>query len=250
MEPTKNEGVINECLFCRSTTNNFSSVEHIFPESLGNKEKLLPKGVVCDKCNNGKLSELDAHLLDFEPVSFFLTFNGIRSKKGKIPRAALGNMILENHTGSDVKINLDSLSKKHYEPTPKGFRLHIKGKRKWDDRYLKLIVRALYKITLELIYLDHGSDFALSKRYNKIREIVLGEKDFGGYLMIGTNKNSVDPKMTYRFLKDEETDVEFTIFEFNFMFLKIISDLERRKTLPNSGSKVLDMTLLKFEIKS
>lgn len=40
------------CIFCGPAGTKFSSVEHIVPESLGNKSYILPKGVVCDECNN------------------------------------------------------------------------------------------------------------------------------------------------------------------------------------------------------
>lgn len=39
------------CLFCKSENNTFQRIEHIIPESLGTNVYSLPKGVVCDKCN-------------------------------------------------------------------------------------------------------------------------------------------------------------------------------------------------------
>lgn len=40
-----------KCIFCKDSSDNSTSVEHIIPESLGNKD-ILPKGIVCDSCNN------------------------------------------------------------------------------------------------------------------------------------------------------------------------------------------------------
>ena len=180
-----------ECLFCLSKENSFSSVEHVFPESLGNKEKILPKGVVCDKCNNEVLSGLDNHLLKFEPLSFLLTMHGVKSKKGKVPPTGLGNMKIENPTGSHVQVTLDSL--KSHTPTENGFNLQMKGGRKLTPKNLKLVTRALYKIVLELIYLDHGYEFAYSKRFDEIRDIILGKKDFGGYLLISSGNERDHP---------------------------------------------------------
>lgn len=59
------------CLYCLNNEENrtFRSVEHVFPESLGNTSIILEKGVVCDQCNNGILSQLDKTLLDFDPVA-------------------------------------------------------------------------------------------------------------------------------------------------------------------------------------
>ena len=47
------------CLFCRQRDGGFSSEEHIFPESLIGDADRLPKGLVCDRCNHGPLSQLD-----------------------------------------------------------------------------------------------------------------------------------------------------------------------------------------------
>ena len=41
-----------QCIFCHKDTSLSKSVEHIIPESLGNKHHYLPQGYVCDQCNN------------------------------------------------------------------------------------------------------------------------------------------------------------------------------------------------------
>ena len=40
------------CIFCHKDSSTAKSVEHIIPESLGNKHHYLPKGYVCDECNH------------------------------------------------------------------------------------------------------------------------------------------------------------------------------------------------------
>jgi len=40
------------CLFCKCPSDDSKSVEHIIPETLGNADHVLPRGTVCDKCNN------------------------------------------------------------------------------------------------------------------------------------------------------------------------------------------------------
>lgn len=237
------------CLFCKSISNSFQSAEHVFPESLGNREKTLPKGVVCDRCNNGVLSVVDAALTSFGPIAFMKTMNGVRGKDGSIPTASLANMKISNSTGSNIKIELDSLSSKHYEKTEEGFRIHMMGPQRMTDKTLKLIARALYKIGLELMYLDHGREFVHQTRFDEIRDIVLGRVDFSGYLIFGANATSVTPGVTYRFIKSLKDGQEFAFFEFNYLFLKIMFDLERRKVLLESGSNFMDMTILKFDKK-
>lgn len=51
------------CIFCKTPSASCRSVEHIIPESLGNKEHLLPPGVVCDACNNYFARKIEAPLL-------------------------------------------------------------------------------------------------------------------------------------------------------------------------------------------
>ena len=41
----------NKCIFCKESGDIFHTIEHIVPESLGNTEDILHKGV-CDKCQN------------------------------------------------------------------------------------------------------------------------------------------------------------------------------------------------------
>lgn len=40
------------CLFCKESSDDTKGVEHLIPESFGSKKLVLPKGLVCDKCNN------------------------------------------------------------------------------------------------------------------------------------------------------------------------------------------------------
>jgi len=73
------------CIFCKSKSNNSKSVEHIIPESLGNKDHILPVGVVCDKCNNYIAREIEKPLLD-SPYFKHMRFNGvIPNKRNLIP---------------------------------------------------------------------------------------------------------------------------------------------------------------------
>jgi hypothetical protein len=74
------------CIFCNSDAGGFKSVEHILPESLGNKEHILPPGIVCDNCNNYFASSIERPVLE---SGYFVTarFNSlIPNKRAKMPR--------------------------------------------------------------------------------------------------------------------------------------------------------------------
>jgi hypothetical protein len=73
------------CVFCKKDSSTSQSVEHIMPESLGNKTYVLPLGVVCDNCNSYFATKIERPLLEqyfFKNLRFR---NFIESKKGKIP---------------------------------------------------------------------------------------------------------------------------------------------------------------------
>ncbi|PIB30591.1 HNH endonuclease [Maribacter sp. 4G9] len=73
------------CIFCKNDSTNSKSVEHIIPESLGNKNNILPKGVVCDNCNSYFGSKIEKTVLE---MPYFKSLRGrimIENKKGKIP---------------------------------------------------------------------------------------------------------------------------------------------------------------------
>ena len=74
-----------ECIFCKSTTASFTSVEHIVPESLGNRQHVLPPGVVCDSCNNYFSLKVEQPILNSDWFCQARHRNGIRSKRGRIP---------------------------------------------------------------------------------------------------------------------------------------------------------------------
>jgi hypothetical protein len=71
------------CLFCLRKDGGFVSREHIFSEAFGNiEEKVLPPGVVCDRCNNGPLALADEELINFPPISLLRAERGIPTKAG------------------------------------------------------------------------------------------------------------------------------------------------------------------------
>lgn len=74
------------CIFCKQDTTASKSVEHIVPESMGNKNNILPKGVVCDSCNNYFSLKIEKKVLEMKYFQNLRFRNGIESKKNRIPR--------------------------------------------------------------------------------------------------------------------------------------------------------------------
>jgi hypothetical protein len=75
-------------------------VEHIIPESLGNIEHVLPKGWVCDTCNNYLSREVEAPFLNATYGKSSRFSMRVPSKKGRVPS------VLGFHPQSRSKIEL------------------------------------------------------------------------------------------------------------------------------------------------
>jgi hypothetical protein len=73
------------CIFCREDTAASCSIEHILPESLGNKLHVLPPGVVCDRCNNYFSHSVEKPFLDSPSIEHLRFHKGLEGKRGRIP---------------------------------------------------------------------------------------------------------------------------------------------------------------------
>ncbi len=73
------------CIFCKKPSSSSRSIEHIIPESLGNKRHILPKGIVCDVCNNYFSRKVEKPFLDLPAVRNLRFQQDLESKRGKVP---------------------------------------------------------------------------------------------------------------------------------------------------------------------
>src|SRR5690242_4319755 len=79
------------CIFCKRLRAGNVSVEHILPESIGNKKLVLPPNVVCDKCNSYFGSHLDQTFIHAPGVDLARALVVSETKKGRAPRADYAN---------------------------------------------------------------------------------------------------------------------------------------------------------------
>ena len=92
------------CLFCKQDSSNTKSVEHIIPESLGNKTLILPRGYVCDKCNNYFAIKVEKPFLELAEIRQLRFQEMIPNKKNRMPTMeALYNGRYPVKLGWDVK---------------------------------------------------------------------------------------------------------------------------------------------------
>jgi HNH endonuclease len=73
------------CIFCKNPSSSSKSVEHVIPESLGNKRHVLPRGIVCDGCNNYFSRKVEKPFLDLPAVRQLRFQQDLESKRGNIP---------------------------------------------------------------------------------------------------------------------------------------------------------------------
>lgn len=89
------------CIFCKSSTNPSKSVEHIIPKALGNDSHVLPKGWVCDKCNNYLSCKIEKPVLDSEYFRQIRFEMQIMNRRGRIPSS---NPVLGIHLETETPI--------------------------------------------------------------------------------------------------------------------------------------------------
>ncbi|QQX77783.1 MULTISPECIES: HNH endonuclease [Aequorivita] len=71
------------CIFCKQISDLSKSVQHIIPESLGNKDLILSYGTVCDSCNQYFAIKIEKPMLEMNYFQNVRFRNQIKSKKGR-----------------------------------------------------------------------------------------------------------------------------------------------------------------------
>lgn len=147
-------GILLDCLFCKKESTNSKSVEHIVPESLGNKSDILPKGVVCDKCNNYFSRKVEKPFFNLEATKSLRFRQEAPNKRGNIPSingllnlkypTVIHKNLKESFYGS---IELSSDGVNHIMQNQKGF--IVSPIVEYDSRNTSVISRFLAKVALE-----------------------------------------------------------------------------------------------------
>lgn len=96
------------CIFCKSDSTRSRSVEHIIPESLGNREHVLPRGAVCDTCNNYFARKVEGPLLATPWFRHARSRQWIPNKRGLIP--PMGGFVPAARVKADVWLDGNNLT--------------------------------------------------------------------------------------------------------------------------------------------
>jgi hypothetical protein len=88
------------CIFCKEDSTSSRSVEHVMPESIGSKKRVLPPGVVCDRCNNYFARKVEGPILNHPSMKNFRAWYQVPTKRGTYP------WLHGNIAGTDIAIGL------------------------------------------------------------------------------------------------------------------------------------------------
>lgn len=154
------------CLFCRANSTEAKGVAHVFPEALVRNETTLPRGAVCDACNNYMGRKLDSQILEHPLIPLIVQLAGLPGKGGKT-RKKLGHVEREADGTVHVPINEPDIKGHPQGGTQTSFDL-VAGQA-YDDRRFS---RALHHIALCIFCKHFGSPAALNARLDPVRSYV------------------------------------------------------------------------------
>jgi hypothetical protein len=170
------------CLFCRNNSDNSKGVEHIIPESLGNKDHILPRGLVCDSCNQYFSNKIEKPLLEQAYFKNVRHRARIESKKGRVPaekaiiissESAKADLFFDPKLGMTIVMIEDEEKAKRIISNPTGS-IIVPALTGPDDKN-KILSRFLAKVAIEgllykLLNIDGWIDEVMSK--NELEDII------------------------------------------------------------------------------
>jgi hypothetical protein len=92
------------CIFCKKDSRDSRSVEHILPESLGNEDHILGRGIVCDGCNNYFASSVEQPILESGQFRISRLHSLIPNKRRRLPRVE--GILLPGHNGNPLMVEV------------------------------------------------------------------------------------------------------------------------------------------------
>lgn len=173
------------CIFCKRESSGTVSIEHIVPESLGNSKLTLPKGAVCDACNNYFATHLEKPVLESGEFMYLRFNQELKNKKGRVPEVEImvgDHLVRARRVGRlDFEFKPGDFSKiENYLSTSRGgeIKIPITGTPPNDS----LLSRWLAKMGLEMLAykclgLDDWNDYIIEHEgLNAIRQFARSPK--------------------------------------------------------------------------
>ncbi len=174
-----------KCIICDSE-NTARSIEHIVPESFGNKKYLMQRGAICDACNS-RFSKFEGKALSNSVFVLERARFAVPTKKGKNVKGKIGNLNIEG----DKEFRKDYLTLKgfkkedltNYDPKNGTHQFSVKS----FDKSEVATSRFLLMLGIESVYTSKNDiykqyDFSELKAYltnknNKVWGFITNEKN-------------------------------------------------------------------------
>ncbi len=224
------------CIIC-NIKNESISIEHIVSESLGNKKYVLPKGSVCDVCNN-KFSKFEDVALTNSILIMERAKNGIPTKKGKTAKGKIQGLIIggderfrKNHA---VVSGLNFENTKNFNPITKEFVLTVesfdKSQVATSKLLLKMAIESIYKSQRKLF---NKTDFTklkgfLNGKNNKDWAFITSKLKDDGFRSIPKYNDKYQLKRIKCETKLKEVDDRTLLFKFRYGVVEMIINLKNR----------------------
>jgi len=173
-----------QCIYCKSTTNVFKSVEHVAPESLGNEISILPRGYVCTQCNN-ELSRIEDNFLNTLPMSI-VQFQAINiDKKGRFPSVHFQRIHFQRTSPNSIRATSQAGRSSQITTTALPDGMHRMNIPDMSSRFdYRVCARTLVKMALGVMAIKQGRDVVLQSRYDLARTFVLHGGTFPTWLFM------------------------------------------------------------------
>jgi hypothetical protein len=199
------------CIYCLKDSSNAKGSEHIIPDSLGYKDT-LPKGWVCDECNN-YFSDIDNSILHNRFIALLVGTKQIPGKKGKI-RNQIGNKLSfpeKDHFSleSDTLIIESGKVKENYDITFSQDKVFNRFK----------FARGIHKIAFNLYVNNKDQKWALNPKFNNLRKYIrdADKNDFWKYGF----------KLKYNLTNSINVSFDNDTVRFNILDLRFFVSLSR-----------------------
>jgi len=176
----------------------FTSREHVISEALGNNaalgdgERTLAPGVVCDRCNHGSLSAADSALVELPMIQLLRAERGLPTKALKPVEAKFGNATVWFSGPGEMNVLTNSRKTTRQMPARPGGRMPPGAKGSIElssggpmtSRRLRRAVRSGWKSAFEYLYLDHGPDVAFDSDLDDARAAVIDDDATDGWAVV------------------------------------------------------------------
>lgn len=215
------EPVPYQCIWCLKDPSDvtFSSKSHVLPECIGNIAKqLLPKGIVCDECNEYFGRELESRLIEEPILNTLVAILGLRD---------IGSQFAYQHSTSGVHRNAHLVAKisaneititTQYEiegqpNKPSEIRTITKSKN-YGRRGLAFLSRAVHKIAFEAVAHNLFVGTGLKHQSKEIGNIDIFDPGFNvirDWVLKGKHNHSIRPAL--RIQKFDEIERQEQLWE-------------------------------------